>query len=83
MVGLALDCIGLEGRVGRHAAGLGSKTANKPELTLVGFILVPPRRPRRPIDSPYCGRGPSCKESVAQLVTGTTHTEQLNATEHS
>ena len=59
MVGLALDCIGLEGTVGRHAAGLGSKTANKPKrLTLVGFILVPAMRPRRPIDIPYCGCGP-------------------------
>jgi len=51
--------IGLEGRVGRYAAGLGPKTANTPKrLTVVGFILVPPGRPRRPIDSPYCGRGP-------------------------
>ena len=56
---MLMDWIGLEGRVGRYAAGLGPKTANKPKrLTLVGFILVPPRRTRRPIDSPYCGHGP-------------------------
>ena len=54
-----MDWIGLEGRVGRYAAGLGPKSANKHKrLTLVGFILVPLRRPRRPIDSPYCGGGP-------------------------
>ena len=45
--------------MGGYAAGLGPKTANTPKrLTLVGFILVPPKRPRRPIDSPYCGHGP-------------------------
>ena len=54
-----LDWIGLEGRVGRYAAAVGPKTANTPKrLTLVGFILVPPRHPRRPIDNPYCGCGP-------------------------
>ena len=49
-----LDWIGLEGRVGSYAAGLGPKTANNPKrLTLMSFILVPLRRARRPIDSPY------------------------------
>ena len=60
----------MEGRVGGYAAVLGPKTANTHKrLTLVGFILVPLKRPRRPIDIPYCGHWPLMPSLGAQVST--------------
>ena len=51
------DYMGLEGRVGDTQLGWALRLLTNLR-GIVSFILVPPRRPRRPIDSPYCGRGP-------------------------